>query len=278
MDYAEVRFEGVLSEDDKSLLTAWLLKKGFQSFVEEADALLAYAGMHNFDEKVLKDPGLLPAAKHIKVSWKIITERNWNAEWESAYNPVAIAGKCYIRAPFHPPDQNFDIQIIIEPRMSFGTAHHETTALMIETILNMDIKGRKVLDMGCGTAVLAILANKCGAQSVIAIDNDEWAYQNAIDNIKLNKSQGVEVLYGGAETLRSLSFDIVLANINRNVLLKDIPKYASTLDAGGELILSGFYQEDIQQIIAKAGEHGLKFVASQSLNNWTVASFVNLKI
>ena len=178
-----------------------------------------------------------------------------------------------VRAPFHPEPAGVEYDIVIMPKMSFGTAHHETTKQMIQYLLSLQVSGKSLLDMGSGTAVLAILARMKGAFPVTAIDNDEWAYNNALENIQSNNFADIEVLLGDSSSLAGKKFDIILANINRNILLNDIPAYCESLNAGGKLFMSGFYSEDLPLIEAKANEAGLKIMSSQKENNWTAACF-----
>jgi len=184
-----------------------------------------------------------------------------------SYKPVVIADKCYVRAPFHPKMEKYKYDIIIEPKMSFGTAHHETTALMLEQILHLDLKDKLVLDMGCGTAVLAILAYKMGAGKVTAIDIDEWAFNNAKENVERNNAKFVKVLFGNMELTKGI-YDVIFANINRNVLMHDIPLYAENLNKHGLLLMSGFYEADIPVIEERAKDNGLKLSSSSLKNNW----------
>jgi ribosomal protein L11 methyltransferase len=178
-----------------------------------------------------------------------------------------------VRAPFHQPVEGVEFDIVIMPKMSFGTAHHETTKLMIRYILDLDLQGKSLLDMGSGTAVLAILAGMKGAQPIVAIDNDEWAYNNACENVQSNNFSEIEVILGDSSLLPGKKFDNVFANINRNILLNDIPAYRQSLNPGGKLFVSGFYAEDLNLIEAKANETGLVLVSSHMENNWTAACF-----
>ena len=204
---------------------------------------------------------------------KKIADENWNAVWESQYEPVLIDNRCMVRAPFHPKPEGVEFDIVIMPKMSFGTAHHETTRQMIQYLLGMDVSGKSLLDMGSGTAVLAILARMKGAFPVSAYDNDEWAYNNAFENVQSNNFADIEVLLGDSSLLAGKKFDIILANINRNILLNDIPVYRESLNAGGMLIMSGFYSEDLPLIEAKSNEAGLKLSSQSIENNWTAACF-----
>jgi len=204
---------------------------------------------------------------------KKIADENWNAVWESQYEPVLIDNCCMVRAPFHPKPEGVEFDIVIMPKMSFGTAHHETTKQMIQYLLGIDVSGKSLLDMGSGTAVLAILARMKGAFPVSAYDNDEWAFNNALENVQSNNFADIEVLLGDSSLLAGRKFDIILANINRNILLNDIPAYRASLNAGGMLIMSGFYSEDLPLIEAKAIETGLKLSSQRIENNWTAACF-----
>ncbi|NTW32593.1 MAG: 50S ribosomal protein L11 methyltransferase, partial [Bacteroidetes bacterium] len=257
------------------IITALLADIGFESFVESESGLLAYIPALVFNPEDIEKLDILKSTEFsVKYEINNIADKNWNAEWERNYNPVIIAEKCCVRAPFHNKDKKCTYDIIIEPKMSFGTAHHETTSLMLEQILALTIKNKSVLDMGCGTAVLAILAAKKGASSVIAIDNDEWAYNNSVENIKKNKTSCINVIMGDSNRI-SGTFDIILANINRNVLLNDIPKYVDHLDKSGILLLSGFYDSDVPAIKDKAQSLGLKFLDFSAKNKWTVLKFAN---
>lgn len=274
MDYIEVSMTG-LSAMAAEILPAELTEFGFEAFSEEEDGKLsAFIPSRSFD--------MMPVANFLEVrsssmgfSYTLtrIPDRNWNAVWESGYEPVFISGRCMIRAPFHKPCPDAVFDLVIEPKMSFGTAHHETTRLMIETVLGTDIRGRKVLDMGCGTGVLAILACKMGAARVVAVDNDEWAYINAVENAARNNAGEIIVIQGDVSVVKERDFDVILANINRNVLLGDIPSYQVMLAKGGVLILSGFYTADLQAIIDKTRSLGLQNTNFRELNKWVVATF-----
>ncbi len=209
-----------------------------------------------------------------KPAVKLIPDENWNANWESSYNDVVIDGICRIRAPFHEPNPDLKFDILIEPKMSFGTAHHETTAQMISLLLKADVKQKSVLDMGCGTAVLAVLACKMGAKTIVAIDNDSWAYENALENVKLNNCKAIEVIKGDASALGNQKFDLIIANINRNILLADMSAYAETMPVGATLFLSGFYTEDLPEIRKSAEKLNLQYETHTVKNNWVAAAFI----
>jgi ribosomal protein L11 methyltransferase len=214
----------------------------------------------------------LPATK-IDYTVKEMEDKDWNEEWEKNYfKPIKIGDKCIIRASFHEAEPGFQYEIIIDPKMAFGTGNHETTYLMIEQIFNLDLKGKKLLDMGCGTAVLAILAKLRGASEVVGIDIDQWAYDNALENTKLNHTEDIKIGLGGAEKIKEYGdFDVILANINRNIILADIPTYARSLRPGGTLLMSGFYKEDLPLIEDACVKNGISLEGFAEKNKWTVA-------
>jgi ribosomal protein L11 methyltransferase len=203
-----------------------------------------------------------------------IAIENWNKKWEASYHPIIIADKCIVRASFHPPEPEYPIEIIINPKMSFGTGHHETTALMMEAQLEIEHTNKSILDAGCGTGILSILAGKLDAKLITAFDADEWVMDNVQENFKLNDTSG-EILHGTVQSLVfPLMFDIILANINKNILLVDIPYYAKLLKSNGSLLLSGFYQSDIGEIEQLALINGLKLTLSNVKNDWAMAQFL----
>ena len=273
MTYLEIRFSPVKSEEQQYLLTAELLEMGFESFVEEENCLMAYIPANIYKAEMMKELKVLRDHPDIEFVVKPMEDRNWNKEWESNYRPVTIAGKCHVRAPFHPPAADLPYEIIIEPKMAFGTAHHETTQLMAGWLMELNVAGKDVLDMGCGTGILAILANKMGAADVIGIDNDEWAWRNGMENFRINGVDAGNVYLGDASLINKNSFDLVLANINRNVLIQDMKVYADGLRANGKLLLSGFYGKDIDAIKASASGSGLYYSGSRRLNDWAAVLF-----
>lgn len=275
MEYIELICHLSPGEHTADLLTSILADAGFESFVENENGTLSA-----FIQSPLFMPALTSRLSSDEFSDFLdsfhvehIADQNWNSVWESQYEPVLIDNKCMVRAPFHPEPAGVEYDIVIMPKMSFGTAHHETTKQMIQYLLSLQVSGKSLLDMGSGTAVLAILARMKGAFPVTAIDNDEWAYNNALENVQSNNFADIEVLLGDSSSLAGKKFDIILANINRNILLNDIPAYCESLNAGGKLFMSGFYSEDLPLIEAKANEAGLKIMSSQKENNWTAACF-----
>jgi ribosomal protein L11 methyltransferase len=273
MEYIELSCTLRNDEGLQDILIARLGEIGFESFVENDEVLLAYIQGELYQEQLLKEIFIEPLFHDVPYLMTQMEERNWNAEWESSYPFVLIDERCMVRAPFHDPNPNAEFDIVIEPKMSFGTAHHETTSQMIKLLLDEEIRGLKVLDMGCGTGVLAILAMMKGAASVMAVDNDEWAYENSVENLKRNGIHDQPVVRGDASAIENMTFDLILANINRNILLKDMHCYTDCLSEGGKLFMSGFYEADLPAIKAEAVRLGMKFVRHISLNSWVAAVF-----
>jgi ribosomal protein L11 methyltransferase len=265
-----------LQESESEILIALLSETGFDAFEEAEGLLMAYIPADIFNLASVND--VLSGFPGIRFKWEDLPDINWNEQWEKEYNPVTINGKCLIRATFHEPQPGFETEIIIEPKMSFGTAHHETTALMIKFLLDHDIRDRDVLDMGCGTGILAILASKLGAREILAIDNDEWAFRNSLENVELNNVTNVVVECGDIVNIRNKNFDITLANINRNILLDYMNALAASVKISGMLVLSGFYMEDLDVLQKRAEEEGMKLIDNKSMNNWTIACFEKSKV
>lgn len=274
MAYTELDFKIQPIEPATEILVAELSDIGFESFVEEDYGLKAYIKSNEFNEKHLADLFSLNNPD-FQISYEVhqIEDQNWNAKWESEYEPVIIDKRCYIRAPFHPSKPEIEFEIEIEPQMSFGTAHHETTHQMIQLLMDENVEGLSVLDMGCGTAVLAVLAAMKKAKKIHAIDNDEWAYRNAYDNVRKNQFDHILVEQGDAGLLKDQNYQLILANINKNILLNDMEVYASVLEADGKIFFSGFYENDLVDIKQKADEVGLSFVHHISKNKWVAAVF-----
>ncbi|MEI7981383.1 MAG: 50S ribosomal protein L11 methyltransferase [Bacteroidota bacterium] len=273
MDYLEFKLT-LLKGNDPEILMAMLAEIGFESFTEPGEEIRGYISEDMFrKEIILPFLNKLVASGRLKYHYTSIVARNWNALWESQYDPVIIDGKCMVRAPFHEPLRKMQYDIVIEPKMSFGTAHHETTSLMIRFLMKESLKGKRVLDMGCGTGVLAILAAKMDAREVVAIDNDEWAYANAVENMAKNHAGTVIVIRGEAADIPEPAYDLVVANINRNVLISDIPVYARSLVPQGGLLISGFYEEDLEPLKLSGTQAGLKFSVFMEDNKWACAKF-----
>jgi len=247
----------------------------FESFVDTEDGMLAYIQETLFDEKAIQNMQIIKENPSLfSYTFQKMEDKNWNEVWESNYDAVVIKNRCGIRAPFHPANKDIEFDLVIMPKMSFGTAHHETTSNMIEFLLEENLKNKSVLDMGCGTSVLAILAAKLGARDVVAIDNDEWAYNNSLENIVMNNVPDIKVFLGDASLLPSMHFDVIIANINRNILLNDIQAYALSLNSNGVLLMSGFYEQDIPIIKEECAKYDLAFERYISKNNWVAVRFI----
>lgn len=257
------------------ILIAELGFAGFESFVETEEGVTAYIQKEEWNENILDDIQILKSDEfEITFTSEEIEQTNWNEEWEKNFNPIIVDDICSVRAPFHEkPDTDYDI--VIEPKMSFGTGHHETTHMMIQHILKNDFKDKSVLDMGCGTGVLAVLAEMKGAKPIDAIDYDNWCYLNSLENVERNHCKYITVLEGDASLLKNQKYDIIIANINRNILLNDMPAYKKCLNPNGILFLSGFYSDDIPIIEEACNKHDLKLVESLEKNNWVALKFVN---
>lgn len=256
------------------ILIAELGEKAFESFEETAIGVSAYVQQDLWTEDILEDIFILQSDQFtITYRKEEIEQVNWNEEWEKNFNPIDVEGICYIRAPFHEKTQaKYDI--VIEPKMSFGTGHHETTYMMVRQILNNDMQDKVVLDMGCGTAILAILASMRGASQVDAVDIDNWCYLNSIENAARNGCTNIEVFEGDASILvKEPKYDVVLANINRNILLNDMDHYIKTMKDNAEIYFSGFYTEDVSSIKKAAEEKGLTFENQLEKNNWVSLKF-----
>jgi len=262
-------------EPGSEILVAELGEKPFESFTESDSGVVAYIQKQFWTEDILEDIQIL-SSPEFAISYKIeeIEQVNWNEEWEKNFEPIDVDGKCHVRAPFHPKtDAEFDI--VIEPKMSFGTGHHETTHMMIQHLLETNVEDLKTLDMGCGTAILAILAEMKGAQPIDAIDIDNWCYLNSIENAERNNCSHITVYEGDAALLEGKIYDLIIANINRNILLNDMEAYVNCLNKDGILLLSGFYEEDIPFIDASCKENGLTYVKKFQRNNWVSLKYIN---
>ena len=257
------------------ILIAELGSAGFESFVETDEGVTAYIQKDDWYDAILEDIYILNSGE-FKITFKFneIEQTNWNEEWEKNFNPITVDDLVTVRAPFHEePDTKYDL--IIEPKMSFGTGHHETTHMMIQHILKNDFEGKSVLDMGCGTGVLAILAEKVGASKLDAIDIDNWCYLNSVENVERNTCHNISVYQGDVKLLEGKHYDTVIANINRNILLADISEYAKCLNENGTLYLSGFYKEDISIIEAECNKNMLKLAETIQKGQWISLKFIN---
>jgi ribosomal protein L11 methyltransferase len=256
------------------LLVYMLGELGYEGFLEEDNLLEAFVKAELYSQSKLDELLALEDFKNVHLlTVQQHADQNWNALWEESYDDVIIGQRCRVRAPFHPVRPDIEFDLLIEPRMSFGTAHHETTHMMIELLLDSEIAEKSLLDMGCGTAVLAILGRKLGACPVVAIDNDEWAVNNAKDNILLNETKDINIVFGDASKLSLYKTDILVANINRNILLADLPVYDTVLNHGGLLFLSGFYEDDLSSITEQCFSLGLINGNVITRNKWCAAVF-----
>ena len=264
---------GAAQEFLSDLLMNELAAIGFDSFDANETGFSAYIPEHLFKEEIMQEQLAGYAADfEFTHTMQIIPYQNWNEVWESNFPPVIVSEQVYIYANFHPIQPQYPFQIKMHPKMAFGTGHHETTLQMAEQLLGLSVEGLSVLDMGCGTGVLAILASLKGAKSILAIDNDPIASNSATENFEINEVIG-EVICGDAKDIQGLSFDLILANINRNILINDMAAYAASLVAGGTILFSGFYEEDLSFIKQAASENGLVYQMHSAKNNWVVAKF-----
>jgi ribosomal protein L11 methyltransferase len=256
------------------ILIAELGHVGFESFVENDNGVTAYIQKQEWNSKILDDLYILDSNEFkIKYSHHEVIQTNWNKEWEKNFKPIQVDGQVSVRAPFHEnPSLKFDI--VIEPKMSFGTGHHETTHMMIQHLLALDLKNKKVLDMGCGTGILAIFAEMKGAQPTDAIDIDNWCYQNSIENVQRNACKHITVLEGDSSLLKGKKYDVIIANINRNILLSDMKIYTDSLDQEGTLLLSGFYKDDMVVIESEVIKYGLVLDKMIQKNNWVALKYL----
>ena len=260
-------------EPATEMLIAQLGYVGFESFVEQDYGVTAYIQKQEWNSKILEDVFLLHSNEfNITFEHNEIVQTNWNEEWEKNFNPIQVDDLVSIRAPFHAnPLLQFDI--VIEPKMSFGTGHHETTHMMVQHLLALDLDTKKVLDMGCGTGILAIFAEMKGAKPIDAIDIDRWCYENSLENIQRNNCNHITVYEGDASLLKE-KYDVIIANINRNILLSDMKTYTDCLNENGVLLLSGFYKEDIVIIEDEVTKHGVTFETMIQRNNWVALKYV----
>lgn len=275
--YIEIACHVTPVEPWADLLIAALGEIGFESFENTESGFLAYLAHSDYDRESTQQV-LQSYSDHCAVSFtaKEIEATNWNADWEKNFSPITVGERIHVRAPFHPATAA-EYEIIIEPKMSFGTGHHQTTHLMLEHLLELDVRDKDVLDMGSGTAVLAIMACMRGARKATAIDIDQWCGENGLENAQRNAIDNIQVLVGTAEQLPTTpEFDVIIANINRNVLLEDMPAYVACLRPGGAVLLSGFYASDLDIITERCKECGLVYQHHKTRDNWVAAKFLFL--
>jgi ribosomal protein L11 methyltransferase len=272
--YIEYDFKVAPLTPGNEILIAELGNVGFESFVENEDGVKAYVQKEEWNENILEGIYILSSDEfEITFQKTEIDQVNWNSEWEKNFAPIIVDDTCAVRATFHKPF-NVQYEIVIEPKMSFGTGHHETTHMMIQFILEEEYQGKQVLDMGCGTAILAILAEMKGATILDAIDIDPWCVENSEENVERNNCTGITTILGGAEVIPEVQYDTIIANINRNILLADMDTYVKRLKKGGSLFLSGFYTQDLTIITDCCNKLGGTFVSNKERNNWVAAKFV----
>lgn len=271
MNYIELNIEFKALEPWRDILVSQLAEEGFESFVETNTGLLSYIAEKEFEESMLASLKNIEAIDQFRT--KVIQDQNWNATWEENFDPVIVEDKLAIIAPFHKEEFSQSMVITIQPQMSFGTGHHQTTWLASKRFFDLDLSDKSVLDMGTGTGILAILAEILGAKSVYAPDIDEWSYNNAQENIALNNCNKIEVALGDDQLLRGRSFDVIVANINKNVLLQQFPTYAEVIVDGGTLLISGFFETDKEDLVQAAGKLGFIFEQIFTKDEWALVQF-----
>jgi len=274
MNYTQISFKlNPDTTENREILVAMLSDLAFESFDESEDCVMGYIPGESVDlEEIKAITSLLPFS--VATENEMIPDKNWNEVWEKNYfKPLLIGNRCLVRAPFHTEFEPAEFELVIEPKMAFGTGNHETTTLVAEQILNMDLTGKTVLDMGCGTGILGMLASLKGAKNVTAIDIDTWSFESTVENARLNNILNLEAKLGDASLLGTETFEIIFANIHRNVIVNDLPVYESVLQSGGKLYLSGFYTHDMPDVKAKAESLGLVETGFQEKNNWVVYAF-----
>ncbi|MFO7934938.1 MAG: 50S ribosomal protein L11 methyltransferase [Bacteroidales bacterium] len=268
------------SSSEREILLAKMSLLGFEGFVETDELIQAYIAMEHYSGDEMNQLIDECSDLGIRVQYRFheTNDQNWNEEWEKKFEPVLIGDQVLIRAPFHQNVEDRPCTIVIEPKMSFGTGHHHTTRLMILEMMQYDLKGKKVLDVGCGTAILSIYASNQGASRILGIDNDQWAYENALENVELNQAGGVEIRLGEIRDVGDEKFDLLLANITRNTLVRDMPEYFDRMLEQGVMILSGFLAEDVQFVLNAAYRCGLSHLNTREDSNWILLSFAKSQV
>ena len=274
--YIEYKFTVTPKEPATEILIAELGNVGFESFVENENGLTAYIQKENGNDALLEGIFILNSDEFsIDYTQHEVAQTNWNAAWEKNFEAIEVDETVSIRAPFH-ENQNLKYDIVIEPKMSFGTGHHETTHMMVQHLLQLELENKKVLDMGCGTGILAIFAEMRGAKPTDAIDIDNWCYLNSIENVARNNCEYISIFEGDSTLLTDKKYDVIIANINRNILLMDMEIYTNCLNEKGVLLLSGFYKEDIPMIDAEVSKYQLKLEITLERNNWVALKYNKL--
>jgi ribosomal protein L11 methyltransferase len=274
MNYYELLFITKPIEDyQQDLLINELAEIGFDTFEEVQEGFKAYIPSDDFNQILLKEHlESYHAMFDFTYEVNLIPQKNWNEVWESNFEPIQIRDKIYIRATFHSQKPEFPYEIVIDPKMAFGTGHHETTSMMMDLMLDADLKGKKMLDMGCGTGILAILASKLGAKEITAIDYDPICYESTIENSALNEINNIKALCGSKEVMPDEQFDVILANINRNILIDQMSSYGEVLKSGGEIYFSGFYESpDLDIIKQEAAKYGMNYISHKKTKEWVAA-------
>jgi ribosomal protein L11 methyltransferase len=276
MNYYELSFTiRPIEEYQQDLLINELAEIGFDTFEEVEQGFKAYIPSDDFNQALLEEH-LVPYRAMFDFTYdvNVIPQKNWNEVWESNFEPIQIMDKIYVRATFHPQKPEFPYEIVIDPKMAFGTGHHETTSMMLDLMLDADLKDKKMLDMGCGTGILAILASKLDAKDITAIDYDPICYESTIENSALNGISNIKALCGSKEVIPNEQFDVILANINRNILIDQMECYGEALKSGGEIYFSGFYESpDLDIIKQEAAKYGMNYISHKKTKEWVAARF-----
>lgn len=271
MDYIELNIDFREIRPWRDIAISQLAEMGFESFVETKTGILSYIPVNLFREEMIDELEMKDVISQTEV--KVIKDQNWNAEWEKNFEPVLVDNLLAIKAPFHDQEFTQKMVVTVQPKMSFGTGHHQTTWLISRRLFDLKLTEQSVLDMGTGTGVLAILAEKLGASKVFAPDIDQWSYENAIENVALNNCEAIEVALGDDRLLEGRNFDIIIANINKNVLIQHFSVYSKSLNSGGKLLISGFFETDQYDLRDEAERHGFIFEYIFTREGWALMEF-----